>query len=69
MSSDTKEPETPAEIHAEIVILTKRIDNIRKQLNDKEKADKSRNWSMSCQLVKHLKRREALQKLIRPHLL
>ena len=67
MSNDDDTPEpTPEELHAEIVTLTKRIETIRKQLNDTTRDDKSRNWSMSCQLVKHLKRREVLQKLIRP---
>lgn len=72
MSSDqdNQEEPTPEQIHDEIVSLTKRIESIRKSLNDTtQKGDKSRNWSMSCQLVKHLKRREMLQKLIRPHLL
>jgi hypothetical protein len=62
---------TPEQIHEEIVSLSKRIGFIRKQFDDQEKGkgDKSRNWMMSCQLVKHLAERKRLQDKIRPHLL
>jgi len=56
-----------AQIHEEIVSLSKRIDILRKLMD--RSTDKSRNWMMSCQLVKHLAERKRLQDKIRPHLL
>ena len=50
---------TPEQIHAEIVSLSKRIDNITRLME--RSTDTSRNWVMSCQLVKHLAERMRLQ--------
>jgi hypothetical protein len=58
---------TPEQTHEEIVSLSKRIDILRKLMD--RSTDKSRNWMMSCQLVKHLAERQRLQDKIRPHLL
>lgn len=58
---------TPEQIHEEIVSLSKRIDILRKLMA--RSTDKSRNWMMSCQLVKHLAERKRLQDKIRPQIL
>ena len=57
---EDKEP-TPQEKLEEIIRLNKRIDLIRYNLNQ-PKENPMNNWSLSCQLVKLLARREAVRK-------
>ena len=60
--TDKDKPEpTPQEKLEEIIRLNKRIDLIRYNLNQ-PKDNPMNNWSLSCQLVKLLARREAVRK-------
>lgn len=59
--------QTPAQILEELIMLDKRITIVRQNLHEPKSPERvMQNWSLSCQLVKHLTRRELLKKKLPP---
>lgn len=59
------EEQTPAQIVEELVKLDKRITIVRQNLHEPKSPERvMQNFALSCQLVKHLTRRELLRKLL-----
>jgi hypothetical protein len=63
--------QTPAQILEELSMLDKRITIVRQNLHEPKSPERlKQNFALSCQLVKHLTRRELLkQKLPQPTLI
>ena len=59
--------QTPAQILAELAKLDKRITVVRQNLHEPKSPERvMQNFALSCQLVKHLTRRELLRKKLPP---
>lgn len=61
MSDEEQPPKTQAQLLFEIMRLSNRIYQVRSLLNAPD-GNKSRNWSLSCQLVKLKAQHETIRK-------